>query len=76
MPPSTAQGAGVTSTIKSGIAKTSAYTSTPDILMYGMMCAVFAAGIWLIIACYYEVSCARLVADCNRAAPVAFRPRI
>ena len=64
-PPPTAQGAGVTSTIKSGIAKTSSYTDSPDILMYGMMCAVFAAGIWLLLACYFEVSGALPVTDCS-----------
>jgi len=48
-------GAGVTDTIKSGIADLNAYTYTPGLLMYGMLCALFAAGIWLIIATVWEL---------------------
>lgn len=48
-------GSGVTDTIRSGIAKSSAYTYQPELLMYGMLCALAAAGIWLLIATYLEL---------------------
>ncbi len=28
----------------------------PDLYMYGMLCALLATGIWLIVATYFEVS--------------------
>jgi phosphate/sulfate permease len=55
LPFGTPQGSAVTDTIRSGIAKTSSYTSRPDLLMYGMMCALLATGIWLLVATFLEV---------------------
>jgi len=48
-------GSGVTDTIKSGIAKVSSYTYTPELLMYGMLCALFSAGLWLLLATTLEL---------------------
>ncbi|KAG7668943.1 hypothetical protein KSW81_003955 [Nannochloris sp. 'desiccata'] len=48
-------GSGVTDTIKSGIAKVSAYTYEPELLMYGMVCALLATGIWLALATFLEL---------------------
>lgn len=48
-------GSGVTDTIKSGIAKVSAYTAYPDLLMYGMLCALLATGLWLALATFLEL---------------------
>jgi sodium-dependent phosphate transporter len=48
-------GSGVTDTIKSGIAKVSAYTYEPELLMYGMVCALLAAGLWLALATFLEL---------------------
>jgi len=48
-------GSGVTDTIKSGIAKPEAYTYSPDLLMYGMLCALLSAGIWLALATFLEL---------------------
>jgi len=48
-------GSGVTDTIKSGIAKTSAYVYQPELLMYGMLCALASAGIWLALATFLEL---------------------
>ncbi|KAL4515921.1 hypothetical protein Ndes2526B_g00636 [Nannochloris sp. 'desiccata'] len=48
-------GAGVTDTIKSGIADLSYYTATPDLLMYGMLCALLATGLWLALATFLEL---------------------
>jgi solute carrier family 20 (sodium-dependent phosphate transporter) len=48
-------GAGVTDTIKSGIADLNYYTATPDLLMYGMLCALLATGLWLALATFLEL---------------------
>ena len=48
-------GSGVTDTIKSGIAKTDAYTYYPELLMYGMLCALLSAGLWLALATFLEL---------------------
>ena len=48
-------GSGVTDTIKSGIAKTDAYTYSPELLMYGMLCALLSAGLWLALATFLEL---------------------
>lgn len=48
-------GAGVTSTIRSGIANLNYFLDKPDILAYGMLCAMMATGIWLLIATYWEL---------------------
>lgn len=43
-------GGEVAETIKSGIIETDAFTGRPEVLIIGMMSALFAAGIWLVIA--------------------------
>ncbi len=43
-------GGEVTETIKSGIIDISLFSATPDILVLGMMSALLAAGIWLLVA--------------------------
>ncbi len=48
-------GSGVTDTIKSGIAKTESYTYSPELLMYGMLCALLSAGLWLALATFLEL---------------------
>jgi hypothetical protein len=48
-------GAGVTSTIRSNIANLNDYKNKPDLYMYGMLCALLATGIWLIVATYFEL---------------------
>ncbi|KAL4428574.1 hypothetical protein ABPG77_008886 [Micractinium sp. CCAP 211/92] len=48
-------GAGVTNTIRNNIANLSYYTNKPDLYMYGMLCAMLATGIWLIVATYLEL---------------------
>ena len=45
----------MTDTIKSGIAKVSAYTYEPELLMYGMVCALLSAGLWLLLATFLEL---------------------
>jgi sodium-dependent phosphate transporter len=45
----------VTDTIKGGIAKLEDYIDSPQLLMYGMLCALLAAGMWLILATYWEL---------------------
>ena len=46
-------GGEVTSTIRKGIIDTAAITDTPQLLVYGMIAALLAAGIWLLIASYF-----------------------
>ena len=48
-------GRGVTDTVRSGIVDRDAFAGQPEVLMYGMMCALMAAGIWLIVATYFEL---------------------
>lgn len=43
-------GGEVAETIKSGIIATDAFVGHPEILVIGMMAALFAAGIWLVVA--------------------------
>lgn len=43
-------GGEVAETIKSGIIATDAFTGRPEVLVIGMMSALFAAGIWLVVA--------------------------
>ncbi|MDO6704903.1 inorganic phosphate transporter [Photobacterium sp. 1_MG-2023] len=45
-------GGEVTETIRKGVIETSYYTSQPEILVYGMMSALLAAGCWLLLASY------------------------
>jgi hypothetical protein len=46
---------GVTKTIKDGIIKADCFKSNPAVLMYGFMCALFAAAVWLYVATYLEM---------------------
>jgi len=46
-------GGEVTSTIRKGIIDASALTDTPELLVFGMMASLLAAGIWLVIASYF-----------------------
>lgn len=48
-------GSGVTDTIRKGIAKPEAYVYSPDLLMYGMLCAMLSAGLWLALATFLEL---------------------
>lgn len=48
-------GSGVTSTIRKGIADPDAYIYSPDLLMYGMLCALLSTGIWLALATFLEL---------------------
>ena len=43
-------GGHVTATIRSGIIDANALTGTPELLVYGMLASLLAAGIWLLIA--------------------------
>lgn len=43
-------GGGVTSTIRQGIVDTTLLVNTPELLIYGMLASLLAAGIWLLIA--------------------------
>ena len=46
-------GGEVTSTIRKGIIETGALSDTPELLVFGMMASLLAAGIWLLIATYF-----------------------
>ncbi|WP_151671411.1 inorganic phosphate transporter [Nitrincola schmidtii] len=46
-------GGAVTSTIRSGITDAGLLADSPDLLVFGMMSALLAAGIWLLIATYF-----------------------
>ena len=48
-------GSGVTSTIRKGIADITAYTYSPELLMYMMLCAMLSAGLWLALATFLEL---------------------
>ncbi|MBV7314695.1 inorganic phosphate transporter [Shewanella sp. NIFS-20-20] len=43
-------GGEVTSTIRNGIIDSSYFTAQPELLVYGMIAALLAAGIWLVVA--------------------------
>ncbi|MFQ5757226.1 MAG: inorganic phosphate transporter [Acidiferrobacterales bacterium] len=43
-------GGEVTSTIRKGIVDASVFTETPDLLIYGMLAALLASGVWLLMA--------------------------
>ncbi|WP_027849259.1 inorganic phosphate transporter [Marinospirillum minutulum] len=45
-------GGEVTSTIRKGIVDTSSFADRPELLVYGMLASLLAAGIWLLIASY------------------------
>jgi len=46
-------GGQVTATIRKGIIDASSMTATPELLIYGMLAALLAAGIWLLIATWF-----------------------
>lgn len=46
-------GGEVTSTIRKGIIDPNILSGSPDLLIYGMLSSLLAAGIWLLIASYY-----------------------
>ncbi len=46
-------GGEVTSTIRKGIIDASTVTNTPELLVFGMLASLLAAGIWLIVATYF-----------------------
>ncbi len=46
-------GGEVTETIRKGIVDASSLSATPEILIYGMLAALLAAGIWLLIASFF-----------------------
>ncbi|HSS65982.1 MAG TPA: inorganic phosphate transporter [Gammaproteobacteria bacterium] len=46
-------GGQVTQTIRKGIVDASSLTATPEILVYGMLAALLAAGVWLLVASYF-----------------------
>ena len=46
-------GGQVTQTIRKGIIDTSMLAATPELLVYGMLASLLAAGIWLIVASYF-----------------------
>mmetsp|Transcript_38607 Transcript_38607/g.91507 ORF Transcript_38607/g.91507 Transcript_38607/m.91507 type:complete len:578 (+) Transcript_38607:91-1824(+) len=48
-------GAGVTDTVRKGIADFSKFQDAPELLMYGMLCVLLATGLWLILASYFEL---------------------
>lgn len=48
-------GRGVTDTIRKGIVDREVFEASPEILMFGMFCALTAAAIWLIVATYLEM---------------------
>ena len=45
----------MTDTIRNQIADVSAFHQKPDVFAYGMLCALTAAAIWLLIATYMEL---------------------
>jgi len=46
-------GGEVTSTIRSGIVDAEAFKAVPDLLVYGMIASLLAAGTWLLVASHY-----------------------
>ena len=48
-------GGEVANTIAGGIANPSEFQGAPEVLMYGMLCALVAAGTWVTLATYLEL---------------------
>jgi len=46
-------GGEVTQTIRKGMIDTSSIAGTPELLIYGMLAALLAAAVWLLVASYY-----------------------
>ena len=59
-------GGEVTSTIRKGIIDPELLADDPDLLVFGMMSALLAAGIWLMIATAFGCRCQRLTALLGR----------
>lgn len=57
-------GSGVVSTIRSGITNVKYFQDQPDVLAYGMLCAMFATAIWMLVATYWEVCAGCTVCIC------------
>jgi solute carrier family 20 (sodium-dependent phosphate transporter) len=68
-------GRGVTKTIKEGIIDAKCFSDYPEVLMYGMMCALLAAGLWLYVATYLEmpVSTTHSIIGCAETTPVTIK---
>ena len=45
----------VTNTIRKGIADYQCFEDQPEVLMYGCMWVVLSVGLWLFLACFYEM---------------------
>jgi solute carrier family 20 (sodium-dependent phosphate transporter) len=45
-----------TSVISGGIANVSTFSRDPDVLAYGMVCAMTVSGVWQILASYCELN--------------------
>lgn len=67
-------GRGVTDTVKSGIADTGYFEDAPEVMMYGMLCALMAAGLWLLVATYFEmpVSTTHSIIGCASQSTIKF----
>lgn len=48
-------GSHVTNTIRKSIADYKCFESSPELLIYGCMCVLFAVGLWLFLASYFEM---------------------
>ena len=69
-------GGEVTETIKSGIIDTTQFINQPEVLVFGMMAALFASGAWLLIASKmgWPVSTTHsIVGSLHRSLPVSLR---
>ena len=50
-----ALGGETTKTIASDIANISNFYDSPEVYMYGMLCSITIAGIWLLTSCYFKL---------------------
>lgn len=48
-------GRGVTDTVRKKIVDREVFEDAPEILAFGMLCALTAAGTWLLVATYFEL---------------------
>jgi sodium-dependent phosphate transporter len=48
-------GAGVVETIRSGITNIAYFYDSPDVLAYGMLCAMASTAIWILVATWWEL---------------------
>jgi phosphate/sulfate permease len=64
-------GRGVTDTVRSKIVDQKAFEDQPEILAFGMLCALTAAGTWLLVATYFElpVSTTHSIIGCATVRP-------